>query len=55
LGADESIVAGVPARGDCDQGVITIAYGFPPTLIGGPAVFVAVPIGVTVPEAELTT
>jgi len=37
------------------QGAITMAYGYPPTLIAGPAVFVAVSIGVTVPEAEPTT
>lgn len=29
--------------------MIRIAYGCPPTLIGGPVLFVAVSIGVTVP------
>jgi hypothetical protein len=51
-----SIVTGIRDRGAvAGQGVITIAYGDPPTLIGGPAVLVAVPIGVIVPEAEQTT
>jgi len=35
--------------------VIAIARGSLPTVIGGPAVLVAVAIGVTVPEAWLTT
>jgi hypothetical protein len=42
--------AGIPG-----QGVITIAYGYPATTIGGPAVFVAVSTGVIVPEPEPTT
>jgi hypothetical protein len=36
-------------------GVIAMAKGLPPTLIGGPAVPVAVAIGVTVSEAMLAT
>jgi hypothetical protein len=51
-----SIVTGIRDRGAvAGQGVITIAYGDPPTLIGGPAVLVAVAIGVIAPEAEQTT
>jgi hypothetical protein len=37
------------------SGVITIARGRTPTLIGAPGVFVAVSIGVTVPELMLAT
>jgi hypothetical protein len=37
----------------CHRGVIAIALGKPPTLIGGRAMLAAVRIGVTVPEAEL--
>ena len=36
-------------------GVIAIAMGSFPTVIGGSAVLVAVEIGVTVPELRLTT
>ena len=36
-------------------GVIAMASGSLPTVIGGPAVLVAVAIGVTVPEAKLAT
>jgi hypothetical protein len=37
------------------SGVIAMAQGALPTVIGGPATLVAVAIGVTVAEPELTT
>jgi len=37
------------------SGVIAMAYGYLPTVIGGPAVPVAVAIGVTVSETLLVT
>ena len=42
-------VGGLPVRGDCDR------LGPLPTLIGLPAVLVAVVIGVTVPDSKLAT